>query len=151
MPYPTILTQAQLAAHIQTTLTNINNGLYAYNQTSGQAVWMPTEIKFDNIVIDQFQALSVITNEGGTSTMAQTGTDSTVQTGTESMVQTGTDTSTTASTTTDTTTQTTTHGESSSTTDADQTEYVGYDPSVSLAGGDSNSPTIGRQSQPFPL
>jgi hypothetical protein len=135
MPYPTVLPIAQIAAHIQNSVTEINNGLYSYNLTSGQAIWMPQEIRLEFIAIDQFQALAVVSQEGGTSTSAQTGTDTSVTTGNTS----------------DISNQMTTHGETSNTTDGDQSEYVGYDPTAAIVSGNYNTPTLGLQAQPFPV
>lgn len=143
MPYPTIVRQTDMQAHIKNTLANINSGLYAYNKLSGQALWMPNEIKFDLLAIDTFQALPVVTNEGGTNTG----------------VQTGTDTSVTAATTNDAppsgqSSQVTTHGETSNTTDADQTELQGYDSTATLQTGIISGSTngyLGAQPQPFPF
>jgi hypothetical protein len=125
MPYPTILPLTSLDTHIQETLLRINNGVYAWNQQSGTAVWMPTEVKFDAIVIDQFQALAVVTVEGGSTTTLQSGTDTQVTSGTTS----------------DNSNQTTQHGETSSTIDDDSSFYVQYDQSSS-AGGPLQGPSF---------
>ena len=138
MPYPTVLPTANEQAHIYQHLVNINNALFQFNQTTGFACPMPTEIEFQYIAIDQFQALAVQTVEGGTNTELQTGTD----------------TQQTNGTTSDTSNQTTTHGETVNTTDGESTEYIGYDPTVALSSpGDYTAswPTVGLQAQPFPL
>lgn len=140
--YPTVLTQAQVGDHVQNTILNINNGLYSLN-IQGITAFMPSEIKFEAIVIDQFQALPVVTQEGGTNTELQTGTDTAV----------------TSATTNDAppsgkNSQTTTHGETVNTTDGDQTELQGYDPTAALQTGHPTSTTnafLGYQSQPFPI
>lgn len=122
--YPPVLPQANVNQHILNTLLNINNALYQFNYMTGFGTPFPEEgIKFDMLVVDQFQELPVVTQG--------------------------------ATTTTDNSTQTTTHGETANTTDGDQTELIGYDPSLpalSLPGDYTTIwPTVGRQAQPFPL
>lgn len=121
MPYPTVILQAGLANHIQTTIANVNTGLYNWNMQSGQQVKMPPEIKFDCIVIDQFQALPVVSNDGGTNTTLQTGTDTAVTSGT-----------TTDAPPMSGYSQVTTHGETVNTSSTDTTNLTGYDPTAVL-------------------
>lgn len=108
--YPTILTQDQLGPHIFNTWLNINNHIGKL-RALGIQVWMPDFIDFDCNLIDKFQALPVVTLEGGTNNELQTGTDTAV----------------TVATTDDTTNQTTTHGETVQTTDNGQNLYCAGD------------------------
>jgi hypothetical protein len=143
MPYPQVLPQANISQHIQDTILNINNGLYALQQ-QGITVWMPEEIKFDFIAIDQFQALPVITDEGGTNTVLTTGTDVAVTEGTVTDAPPGDPGWS----------QQTVHDEAVNTTDSDQTQLAGYDPTAALASGSGsnpNSPSLGLQSFPYPF
>lgn len=103
MAYPPILTQAQVQPHIQNTWLGINAAVLALRAMGLTGIWMPAELKFDAIIVDQVQQIPILTTT------------------------TGTDTAVTTATTTDTTTQTTTHGETNSTTDNGQTLYVAGD------------------------
>jgi hypothetical protein len=109
MAYPTILTQEQIAPHIENTWLNINAGILYLRNLGLTGLWMPDQIKFDCIVVDQVQEIPILTTSAGID------------------AQTGTDTSVTSGLTTDTTNQTTSHGETVNTTDLGETLYLSGD------------------------
>jgi len=111
MPYPTVLTQDQFADHIYATWFNMNAALLKLRAIGLTGLWMPDFIDFECNLIDQFQKLPVVTQEGGTNTEGQTGTETAV----------------THATTGDVTAQTTTHGETVTTTDNGQNLYCSGD------------------------
>lgn len=71
MPYPTILPQGQLANHIINTWLGVNAALLYLNNL-GFDLYMPTEIPFDQDIIDQVQQIPILTNTVDTSNQTTT-------------------------------------------------------------------------------
>lgn len=108
MPYPTILPQNQLANHIVNFWLGVNSAVLRLRDL-GFDVYMPLDVPFDCLLIDEIQAVPILATTTGTD--ITTGTDSTASSGTTS----------------DITNQTTSHGETINTIDNGQTEYASGD------------------------
>lgn len=103
MAYPTIIPQDQFTNHIVQTWLNMNEALLQLREKGLTGLFMPDEIKFDAILLDEVQTIPILTTT------------------------TGTDTAVTSAATSDVTDQTTTHGETVNTIDNGQTLYVSGD------------------------
>jgi hypothetical protein len=119
MPYQ-FLTQEDVQPHIVNFWLNLNAAIGTLRD-QGIQVWMPDEVKFDALLIDEIQETPIITTTTGTDNVAMTGN------------------------TTDNSNQITSHAETVSTTDFGQTEYQGVDLGASLTDN-----YLGDQPQPFP-